>query len=115
MKKVLSDRDLYIESILSEVRGLKSDADKIEKDSAAALEAVKTASAETESKLTTAFEEQSLKEKKALDDLFLKKTQEESDLLTKSSEKAFAYALDQMDEMVEAAAARILGSTRKAL
>jgi F-type H+-transporting ATPase subunit b len=109
VEKILSNRDLHVDCILREARSFKSEAEKIKRDSDDALENAKAASIAADSELASAFKEQSLREKKELGDLFLAQSQRESDLLAKSSEKAFSYALERMDEMVDAATRVVVG------
>jgi F-type H+-transporting ATPase subunit b len=113
IEKILSDRELHTESMLGAARGLKSDADRLEENAAAAFESARKTSIAAESDLMSAFKEQSAKEKKTLDDLFSVKSQKESDLLIESSEKAFSSVLEKMDEIVDAAAVVVFNSARK--
>jgi F0F1-type ATP synthase membrane subunit b/b' len=115
IERIFSDRSFHIENVLKSAQRLKSEADRIEKDAAAALENAQIDIAEIESKIVSDLREQSLREKNKLYDLFSKKSKEESDSLIKSSDEVFASVAGEMGEIIDTAMQCISCSVRKKL
>ena len=108
LQESLKERDSYVSSLINKADECNRNAKDIEMRAEAALKEAERGFAVTESQLIASFKEQNLKKKQSLDKVFAEESRKESDNLIASSDMCFQFFQESSEEMIEAAAKKIV-------
>ncbi|MDR2681884.1 MAG: hypothetical protein LBB29_02465 [Holosporaceae bacterium] len=106
LEETLGNRMQHVDNLLKTATKLKSEAEKLQKESSNALENALLESYTAESELMSSFREKSIREKSNLHEMFSKRSKLASATLTESAEKAFQEVATHIDESLLDAALR---------
>ena len=108
--ETLRNRTVHIDELLNAARQLRSEAEKLEKTSAADLENAEMDSIAAEAELMSKFRERSVKEKEELYALYSEKSKQESASISLSADETFREISANMDEILDSAVKSISAS-----
>jgi len=109
LKRILDDRRLHIDSLLSVAKKFGEKSEKIEKEAEDLLAKTKREILVAEEKLTGELEKRSLGEKQRISKEILENANKEIDSLKISSEETFKSMSSDLDELVGLALQKIEG------